>query len=146
MPISDKNRKILIAAGIIMSFTCIALIVLLILLVILYYKYNNVDSDSTVNNYLMIEGVEDPSIPDSQKVVVYGSDAYGQKLASFLAGKYIFTQNADNKVMSLKIPAGYEVHLYDDNNFKKELAVYKIDAVLPVELRNKTSAIVINKI
>lgn len=143
----DKETIIKIVVGVGISTCSILVILLLAFAVFVYYFVNKVeDNNKSGENYIIIEGEDNPSIPDSEKVVVYGEDANGKKLASFLSGKYILTQNTDNKIMSLKVPTGYEVHLYDDNNFKKELAVYRMDIILPIDLRNKTSSIIVNKV
>ena len=143
MPIGTKT--IITIIGVVASISSFVLFILIIAAIILYTRSKKND-DNTSSNYIMIEGTDDQTIPDSQRVIVYGSDAYENKLGSFLQGKYIFTQNADNKIKSLQIPVGYEVHLFDDNNFKKELAVYKVNTVLPIELRNLTSSLAVTKV
>lgn len=98
----------------------------------------------TLDPYIMVEGDPTINIPDSEKVAVYDSNTTNP-IATFIPGKFILT-DVDNMIVSLKVPSGYEVHLYDDNNFKKELAVYKKDTILPPEVQYKTSSISIAKI
>lgn len=120
----------------------------------IYYRdtlYNTIIEDTSqvaiqVPETPIIETMEtNTSVVDM--VIAFDKENYGNKLTSFAPGKFILVNKGDNSIASLKIPNGYEVHLYDDANFKKELAVYKTDIpIIPPTINKKASSIHIKKI
>lgn len=80
-------------------------------------------------------------------VTAFDKENYINKLTSFIPGKFVLVGKGNNSIASLQIPEGYEVHLYDDNNFQKELAIYKKDVnVLPENVIRKASSIHVKRV
>lgn len=120
-----------------------------------YYRdtlYNAIVEDTTqvaiqVQDTPVVETMTTNAPIVTNMVIAFDKENYGNKLTSFAPGKFVLVNKGDNSISSLKIPAGYEVHLYDDANFKKELAVYKADIpIIPPTVNKKASSIHIKKI
>jgi hypothetical protein len=141
-----KTKLILSGVCLLILFIIFLFLVSSAVYVYYYYKVDKEESENENGYFIAVEGEIDEAIPEANRVIAFDKENYLSKLTSFTPGKFILINKADNNIASLKVPEGYEVHLYDDNNFKKEIAVYRKDINLPLDIQYKTSSISVSKI
>lgn len=123
----------------------IALLLLSSTIGLFIYFYNNYKKQQIEETIIEV-GTIDSSIKEEDRVVAYDKENYEGKLTSLTPGKFVLGSAIDNRILSLRIPEGYEVHIYDDKNFEKELAIYNKNVNLGENEKLKVSSIMVKKL